>query len=172
VQYADGTAFRRALADRLRWQYPHQDPGRLLKRVAMERFLARVVAALPERARLKGGYALELRLERARATQDVDLAVRDLAGVDLLEALRDAAELDLGDHLTYRIEATTRGAPQGAPYGGERLAVVEVVEGLLRAAQRARGAHVDEQQAQQVGARSEHAKRGEDDDKDVVVLGT
>lgn len=129
MQYADGTAFRRALADRLRWQYPHQDPGRLLKRVAMERFLARVVAALPERARLKGGYALELRLERARATQDVDLAVRDLAGVDLLEALRDAAELDLGDHLTYRIEATTRGAPQGAPYGGERLAVVPELGG-------------------------------------------
>jgi hypothetical protein len=80
VRYADGTAFRRALADRLRRQYPDQDVGRLQKRVAMERSLARVVAALPEHARLKGGYALELRLERARATQDLDVALRDLPG--------------------------------------------------------------------------------------------
>jgi hypothetical protein len=107
VRYADGTAFRRALADRLRRQYPDQDVGRLQKRVAMERFLARVVAALPEHARLKGGYALELRLERARATQDLDVALRGLPGDAVLEALRDASELDLGDHLRYRIEETS-----------------------------------------------------------------
>lgn len=129
MRYADGTAFRRALVDRLRRQYPEQDPGRLLKRVAMERFLARVVAALPDQARLKGGYALELRLERARATQDVDLAFRKVDQSDLLEVLRDAAELDLADHLRYRIEATTRGVPQGAPYGGERLTVVPELGG-------------------------------------------
>jgi hypothetical protein len=129
VRYADGIAFRRALADRLRRQYPEQDVGRLQKRVAMERFLARVVAALPEQARLKGGYALELRLHRARATQDVDLAMRDVRAAEGLEALRDAAALDLGDYLAYRIEATTRGAPQGAPYGGERLTVVPELGG-------------------------------------------
>ena len=129
MRYADGTAFRKALADRLRRQYPDQDVGRLQKRVAMERFLARVVAALPEQARLKGGYALELRLHRARATQDVDLALRDVPAGDALEALRDAADLDLGDHLAYRIEATTRGAPQGAPYGGVRLSVVPELGG-------------------------------------------
>jgi hypothetical protein len=129
VRYADGIAFRRALADRLRRQYPDQDVGRLQKRVAMERFLARVAAALPEQARLKGGYALELRLLRARATQDVDLALRDVPVGDALEALRDAAEIDLDDHLAYRIEATTRGAPQGAPYGGERLTVVPELGG-------------------------------------------
>lgn len=129
MRYADGIAFRRALADRLRRQYPEQDVGRLQKRVAMERFLARVVAALPEQARLKGGYALELRLHRARATQDVDLAMRDVQAAEALEALRDAAALDLGDYLAYRIEATTRGAPQGAPYGGERLTVVPELGG-------------------------------------------
>jgi hypothetical protein len=129
VRYADGTAFRRALADRLQRQYPDQDVGRLQKRVAMERFLARVVATLPERARLKGGYALELRLERARATQDLDVALRDLPGAEVLEALRDASELDLGDHLRYRIEETTRGAPQRAPDGGQRLTVVPELGG-------------------------------------------
>lgn len=129
MRYADGTAFRRALADRLRRQYPDQDVGRLQKRVAMERFLARVVAALPEHARLKGGYALELRLERARATQDLDVALRGLPGDAVLEALRDASELDLGDHLRYRIEMTTRDAPQGAPDGGQRLTVVPELGG-------------------------------------------
>ena len=129
VRYADGTAFRKALADRLRRQHPDQDVGRLQKRVAMERFLARVVAVLPEQARLKGGYALELRLDQARATQDVDLALRDVPAGDALEVLRDAAEHDLGDHLTYRIEVTSRGAPQGAPYGGERLTVVPELGG-------------------------------------------
>jgi len=129
VRCADGVAFRKALVDRLRRQHPDQDVGRLQKRVAMERFLARVVSALPEQARLKGGYALELRLLRARATQDIDLALRDVPAGEDLEALRDAAELDLGDHLTYRIEATTRGAPQGAPYGGARLTVVPELGG-------------------------------------------
>ena len=129
MRYADGIAFRRALADRLRRQHPEQDVGRLQKRVAMERFLARVAAALPEQARLKGGYALELRLHRARATQDIDLAMRGVRAVEALELLRDAAAVDLGDHLTYRIEATTRGAPRGAPYGGERLTVVPELGG-------------------------------------------
>lgn len=129
MRYANGTAFRKALADRLRRQYPDQDVGRLQKRVAMERFLARIVAALPERARLKGGYALELRLDRARATQDVDLALSDVPVDGVLEALRDAAELELDDHLRFRIETTTRGVPQGAPYGGERLTVVPELGG-------------------------------------------
>lgn len=129
MRYADGIAFRKALADRLRRLYPGQDPSRLLKRVAMERFLARVAAALPEEVRLKGGYALELRLDRARATQDVDLAVRGVPEGEVLEALRDAADLDLDDHLRYRIEATTRGAPRGAPYGGERLTVIPELGG-------------------------------------------
>ncbi len=44
MRYADGTAFRKALADRFRRQHPDQYVGRLQKRVAMERFLARVVA--------------------------------------------------------------------------------------------------------------------------------
>ncbi len=129
MRYADGIAFRKALVDRLRRQYPDQDVGRLQKRVAMERLLARVVATLPDQARLKGGYALELRLERARATQDIDLSLRGIPSDDVLEALRDAAELDADDHLTYRIEATTRGVPQGAPYGGERMTVVPELGG-------------------------------------------
>jgi hypothetical protein len=129
VRYRDAIAFRQALADRLRHQYPDQTVGRLQKRAVMERFLVRVVEALPERARLKGGYALELRLDRARATHDIDLALRDVPRANVLEALRDAAELDLDDHLAFRLEATNRGTPRGAPDGGERIMVVPELGG-------------------------------------------
>ena len=63
VRYHDTIAFRQALTDRLRRQYPDQAVGRLQKRAVMERFLDRVAEALPDNARLKGGYALELRLK-------------------------------------------------------------------------------------------------------------
>lgn len=129
MRYADAIAFRQALADRLRRQYPEQDVGRLQKRAVMERFLARVVVALPECARLKGGYALELRLDRARATQDIDLALREVSRDEVLETLRDAAGLDLDDYLSFRVETTTRGVPQAAPYGGDRLTVVPELGG-------------------------------------------
>ncbi len=41
--------------------------------LAMERFLARVIAILPDSTVLKGGLALELRLDQARMTKDLDL---------------------------------------------------------------------------------------------------
>ena len=59
-----------------------------------ERFLARTATALPDQAILKGGYALELRLQQARTTQDLDLAIRGLPANEVVEALRDAAEID------------------------------------------------------------------------------
>jgi hypothetical protein len=41
----------------------------------MERFLARVIVILPNTTVLKGGLALELRLDQARTTKDLDLRV-------------------------------------------------------------------------------------------------
>ena len=41
--------------------------------LVFDRFLARIVAVLGDAATLKGGSVLELRLERARTTKDVDL---------------------------------------------------------------------------------------------------
>ena len=129
MRYSDATSFRQALGDHFRARYADQDLGRLLKRVAMERFLARTAHVLGDRALLKGGYALELRLARARATRDVDLALRDVATHDVLEAVRDAGAVDLGDHLTYLVEETTAAMPAGAPYGGQRLTVVPLLGG-------------------------------------------
>lgn len=129
MRYRDASAFKAALTAHLRKQYPDEDVGRLLKRAMMERFLAHIAETLPDRALLKGGYAMELRLERARATQDLDLAMRDLATDEVTEALRDAGELDVDDHLTFRVQETTAVMPQAAPYGGSRLSVVPLLGG-------------------------------------------
>ena len=49
--------------------------GRLRQVLIFERFLVRVFAVLGNRVVAKGGVVLELRLARARTTQDVDLGV-------------------------------------------------------------------------------------------------
>lgn len=130
MKYASGDAFRcgtlrHAAATASRYG-PRRSPeaGR-----DGERYLARVEATLGERALLKGGYALELRLARARTTRDLDLALVGIAAGDALEVLRDAGEADLDDHLRYRLERNRRGTPQGAPAGGERLTVTPELGG-------------------------------------------
>jgi hypothetical protein len=72
--YAATEAFKQALEQRLRTS---ARTGAALARkrqlLVFERFLARVVAVLGDAAMLKGGLVLELRLERARTTKDIDL---------------------------------------------------------------------------------------------------
>ena len=64
MRYKTPRAFERALSDRLKRQAAEEgvDLDRLRKRVAFERFLARLFHQAPYRWVLKGGYALELRL--------------------------------------------------------------------------------------------------------------
>ena len=74
MKYSSAPAFRQALEDRLRSEnFPQQLP-RLRKMIAFERFMAR----LDDRWILKGGYALQLRTEKARTTQDVDLLALEI----------------------------------------------------------------------------------------------
>jgi hypothetical protein len=71
-------AFRMALEARLRSAAQSQgtDLQRLQRRVAFERLLARLFVQDDPPWLLKGGYALELRLEeRARSTLDLDISV-------------------------------------------------------------------------------------------------
>ena len=76
--------------------------GRFRQLLVFDRFLARVFEELPNRVVVKGGIVLELRLERARTTRDVDLRVMgDPDG--LLEALQHAGRRDLGDFLSFII---------------------------------------------------------------------
>jgi hypothetical protein len=67
-----------------------------------DRFLARVAAVLGDTATLKGGLVLELRLARARATQDIDLRLVG-APATVIESLRAVARLDLGDFMTFEV---------------------------------------------------------------------
>jgi hypothetical protein len=129
VRYADASAFRMALEQRLK-DTAGGDGARLArdrKRVAFDRLLARLVATAPERWLLKGGFALELRLhDRARSTVDVDLEWHT-DGEVLLDALIDSAEHDAGDHFTFAIERT--GQPPERVGGTQRFRVATALAG-------------------------------------------
>ena len=81
--------------------------GRPLQRVLnvylMQRFLARAIDALGDRVTVKGGMALELRLERARTTRDVDLRLEGHRDhhVDVLR--RRVQQAGEPDWLTYQL---------------------------------------------------------------------
>lgn len=65
--YRTAAAFKQALEQRLRDASPSgTDFARRRQLVVFDRFLARVVLELGDAVTLKGGLAIELRLERAR----------------------------------------------------------------------------------------------------------
>lgn len=108
MKYGTAPAFRRALEDRLKVRAGGHGAriARDRKRVAFDRFLARLVEVAAGEWVLKGGFALDLRLEdRARSTKDIDLAWH--ADEDeLLDVLIDAAGHDVGDFFTFTVERT------------------------------------------------------------------
>ena len=100
MKYSTAQAFRQALEDRLRSEnFPHKLP-RLRKMIAFERFMAR----LDDRWILKGGYALQLRTEKARTTQDVDLLAQEVAEDQITETLLEALHRDAGEYFEFFIE--------------------------------------------------------------------
>jgi predicted nucleotidyltransferase component of viral defense system len=131
-RYATPTAFRRALEDRLKLLANAEglDLQRLLREVAFDRLLARLFAKTDAPWVLKGGYAMELRIKEARATKDIDLALRQAIGQgrgrplnrDILAELQEAAGRDLGDFFSYAIGEAVQDLG-GAPYGGARFPV-------------------------------------------------
>ena len=123
--YSTPEAFRQALEQRIRRaaQPAGRDMGRLRQLLVFDRFLARLCAKLGDRVIVKGGLILELRLDRARTTKDVDLRMTG-DPTSTLEALRDAGQLDLGDFLTFVVEPdrhhpTIQG--EGMMYEGQRF---------------------------------------------------
>lgn len=76
--YASPAAFKTALEDRLRsMSKSGPDFNRRRQLLVFDRFLARIVDLFGDAMTLKGGVAMELRLERARATRDVDLRMME-----------------------------------------------------------------------------------------------
>ena len=132
--YSTAFAFRRALEDRLNAASKAEgvDLQRMRRQVAFDRLLVRLFAEGCPAWRLKGGYALELKLSIARTTRDLDLGLASgmLPGEEMLEALQSAAARDAGDFFIYVI-----GEPimelDGAPYGGARHPVEVNLDGRL-----------------------------------------
>lgn len=102
-KYATPKAYRTALESRIVADYKKsgEDISRLRKKAAFDSALTRLYAG-DHGFVLKGGYALELRLETSRATKDLDFVTKRLlratlasAKEDLPEALRTTIELSL-----------------------------------------------------------------------------
>ncbi|MGH9228344.1 MAG: nucleotidyl transferase AbiEii/AbiGii toxin family protein [Acidimicrobiales bacterium] len=108
MRYPTPQAFRAALDQRLKNEAASSGVAlmRLRKRVAFERFLARMSATGSTGWMLKGAFALELRLGlRTRATKDIDLARADDEEA-ATEHLQAAAASDLGDFFAFDVRRT------------------------------------------------------------------
>jgi predicted nucleotidyltransferase component of viral defense system len=101
--YTSPQGFKQALEQRLRTA-AKDGAGLARKRqlLVFDRFLARVVAAFGDAVLLKGGLVLELRLERARTTKDIDLRVNG-SPETVLANLQEAGRKDLGDFMSFEI---------------------------------------------------------------------
>ena len=139
-KYATAGAFRRALEDRLQGisQTDHIDLQRLRREVAFDRLLARFFAHDSAPWVLKGGYLMELRLQIARSTRDVDLTLRGRASLVIedpkernhavRELLEDDAAADLGDFFVYVIGEAVMDLNVPV-YGGARFPVEARIDG-------------------------------------------
>jgi hypothetical protein len=103
-RYASPAAFKHALEQRLRSSSTTGvDFTRRRQLLVFDRYLARIARVFGNAMILKGGLVLELRLERARTTKDIDLR---LVGSPerVLERLQEAGRLDLGDFMTFEVQ--------------------------------------------------------------------
>jgi len=108
VRYETSEAFRTALEQRLKSEAESNGTAlmRLRKRVAFERFLARLAASESSGWVLKGAFALELRLGlRTRTTKDIDLGRADDEEA-ATEHLSAATGVDLGDFFDFEVRRT------------------------------------------------------------------
>ncbi len=131
--YQTATAFRTALEERLARIAAEEnvDLQRVRRQVAFDRLLARL-GSLPDSPWvLKGGYAMELRFQKARTTKDLDFTLRlktkEAPGSnEVLDLVQAASASDLSDFFIYRIGEATADL-DGAPYGGARYPVEAVL---------------------------------------------
>jgi hypothetical protein len=103
-RYATPAAFKQALEQRLRSASPDGETlARRRQLLVFERFLARMHQLAGDAMVLKGGLVLELRLQRARTTRDVDLRMVGTP-TEVLAMLQAGGQLDLGDFLQFEIQ--------------------------------------------------------------------
>ena len=96
--YTSPEAFKQALEQRLRAATnTGVEFARRRQLLVYDRFLARVASVFGDTAILKGGLVLELRLERARTTKDVDLRLTGSPD-NILGRLQEVARRDPRTH--------------------------------------------------------------------------
>jgi hypothetical protein len=123
-RYATPLAFKTALEDRLRRESSGSamDLHRRRQLLIFDRFLTRVFIVFADAVVLKGGFVVELRLERARTTKDID--VRITGDPDqVLGRLQEAGRLDVDDYLSFEVRPDPRQPEIDAPgmaYRGRR----------------------------------------------------
>jgi hypothetical protein len=133
--YATPEAFKQALEKRVRAAAGGAGMARFRQVLVFDRFLARLFHHFGERAIVKGGVVLELRLERARTTRDVDIRLSGSSD-DLLAELQGIGRIDLGDFFSFIVEAdrdhpTIEG--DGMIYAGLRFRVQAYLGGKVYA---------------------------------------
>lgn len=126
--YKSAKDFRRALEDRLKVISTNEKTplDRLRRRVAFDRFLARLFNDENPKWLLKGGYAIEFRLQNiARATKDIDFSIPSMSQAsaeNVLALLQKEAKSDLDDGFVFFIGTPMADLDQ-AVYGGWRYPV-------------------------------------------------
>ena len=134
-------AFLMAINDRLRTiSEKEKIPiDRLRRHLAFDRLLTRLFKTSKCPWVLKGGYAMELRLKRARATKDIDLAMFEhlISSKDpkkrssaIHELLVSATDLDLNDFFVFEISQASMQLI-GPPEGGSRFPVNALLDGRI-----------------------------------------
>ena len=140
--YKTAGAFRAALENRLQMRARDEqtDLQRLRREVAFDRFLARIFLRGPKADYpwlLKGGYAMELRIQFSRATKDLDLTLHDGTGLskvpkergeEVRAMLQEAARARLDDFFEFLI-GEAREDLDGAPEGGSRYPIQAQMDG-------------------------------------------
>lgn len=126
IRYATTAAFKQAVETRLRSASSSGvDFARRRQLLVFDRFLARIALEFGESVILKGGLVVELRVERARTTKDIDLRLVGPA-TGLLERLQLAALRELHDFMVFTIAPDAEHpaiANEGMVYEGQRYRV-------------------------------------------------
>lgn len=138
-KYGSATGMRMALEERLKKISKDEaiDIIKLRRHVSFDRLLARIFFSAPDDIIVKGGYAIELRLDYARTTKDVDISFKGTPNgfwvndkEKLQEYLQQCASVDLDDFFDFVIGSASLDL-ENAPYGGYRFPVETRMAGRL-----------------------------------------
>jgi predicted nucleotidyltransferase component of viral defense system len=142
-QYQSASSFRNALEERLNRMAKNKgiDLMRIRRKVVFDRFIFRLLLNGDEWLVVKGGYALELRLDQARATKDIDLSIRNVSSFgtenkedtqseQIRRELQDAIGKPNEDFLEFAMGQAVLDL-ENAPYGGYRFPVEAKLAGRL-----------------------------------------